>query len=51
MGLYVIAVGNVFDGIGLYGPFDFADQANEYADLEFRGQEWNVVPVEPITSN
>ena len=50
--LYVIAAGNPFDGVTLYGdpeadgmPWSDADAANEYANDEFRNVDWWVVEV------
>lgn len=46
--MFVVAVGNPFDGIELIGPFESADEANEYADQSFGGKDtWWVMKVEP----
>lgn len=39
---YVVAVGNAFDGVKLYGPFDNADEASNWADANVV-EEWNIV--------
>jgi hypothetical protein len=43
---FVIIVGNVVDGLQLYGPFQDASEANEYGDLEFPGADWIVATLE-----
>jgi hypothetical protein len=36
----VVCVGNPFNGIDLYGPFEHWDDANEWAEREHRNSEW-----------
>jgi len=40
---FVVAVGNPFDGISLFGSFDTAEAANEWADREVRNETWWVM--------
>lgn len=45
---FVVAFGNAFDGLTLYGPVNDAGLAEAWAE-QFNGdEEWNVVPVEAI---
>ena len=45
----VLAVGNAFDGISLYGPFNNGEEASEYAERHAREDDWHVVPIiEPV---
>lgn len=39
----VVAIGNPFDGIVMYGPFDTTDDANEWADHEVSNDTWWVM--------
>lgn len=39
---FVVACGNAFDGIGLYGPFDEHLDAEQWAE-QHGGDEWTVV--------
>jgi hypothetical protein len=43
--LAIVAVGNSFDGLTLYGPFKSVEEANEWADTLRSSEEWTVVPV------
>ena len=45
MKMFVIAVGNPFDGITLHGVFDSDQAANDAADRDFDSESWNVVEV------
>ena len=38
--LYVLLVGNVIDGIQIYGPFGGAELAGEYAEQYHKHDEW-----------
>jgi hypothetical protein len=40
---YVVAIGNAFDGLVLYGPHKTAELANEWAERHARHDEWVVV--------
>jgi hypothetical protein len=42
---YVVAVGNVFDGVNLFGPFESNVAAIEYAESERFNEGWYIVPV------
>ena len=44
--LFIVALGNSFDGISLYGTFKDFESAEEWA--EQTGEEWNIVPVQNI---
>jgi len=44
--MYVVAVGNAFEGLTLVGPFDSFDEAEKYTDAECVYGEWNIVKVE-----
>jgi hypothetical protein len=43
---HVVAVGNAFDGVTLYGPFHDANEAIEYAEKNV-SSEWSTVVVVP----
>lgn len=43
--MYTIAVGNAFDGLMLHGIFDTSEEANEYADVEFKNENLAVVEI------
>lgn len=43
--LYVIAVGNPFDGLWLIGPFASGEEALEYAE-DITHSEWSLVALE-----
>jgi hypothetical protein len=40
---FVVAVGNPFDGISLFGSFDDASEANEWADHNLKNVDWWVM--------
>lgn len=42
-----VAVGNAFDGMTFYGPFEDDHEAFEWADQNIVGEEWHTVPLEP----
>lgn len=44
--MYVIVVGNPFDGLTIYGPYEDEDEAIQYAELWIRGYTWHVVTIE-----
>jgi hypothetical protein len=53
--MYVLVVGNIIDGIELYGPFKTAELANDYGDRDFDHTDWVVTeliawPEEPTDS-
>lgn len=43
MKLFVVAIGDAFYGITLYGTFTDMDSANEWADHHSRGDDWHVI--------
>ena len=43
--MYVLVVGNPFDGLELYGPFRTPPEAHEFAENWFLDEDWQVVPV------
>lgn len=44
---YVAAIGNAFDGINLYGPFDTVEDAAAFAEINTPDySDWNIVPLE-----
>lgn len=38
--MFVLALGDPFDGLTLIGPFDSASDVNEYADTEIKDETW-----------
>lgn len=40
---YVLAIGDPFDGIDLYGPFDDPEDADTWAQDHGDGQAWTIV--------
>ncbi len=46
--LYLIIVGNVVNGLTHYGPFDDAEEANEYAKYKFDDEDWVVAALYPL---
>lgn len=40
---FIVAVGNPFDGISVFGPFDDAVEANEWADAKIKNVDWWVM--------
>jgi len=48
--MYIVAAGNPFDGMEVYGPFDDGNDANEWAEHEFRhGGEWWVMKLRRVS--
>ncbi len=47
--MFIIATGNAFDGLTLYGPFDEMESAIEFAENE-RLEVWDCVLVEQAES-
>ncbi|KKM60573.1 hypothetical protein LCGC14_1540590 [marine sediment metagenome] len=43
--MYVLVVGNPFDGLGLLGPFEDPDEACEWALTELKYDTWWVMEV------
>ena len=46
--LWIVVSGNPIGGIEFHGPFDSADDANEYAAEELKG-EWWLGKLQPFT--
>ena len=44
--VYVLSIGNAFDGLRLVGPFEWSQEAQDWAEEHAKGEEWNVVHVE-----
>ncbi len=44
--MFAIAAGDPFDGLVLYGPFDSAENANDYADTELSRIPWWVLEIQ-----
>ena len=51
--MWVIVVGNIVDGVTLYGPFATRDEAIRWANCnpvtDLSGRAWAAAPVEKIT--
>ena len=47
---YVIAFGNAFDGIRLYGPFDTFEDADQFAQTD-RNAEWVIAEINPVNQD
>jgi hypothetical protein len=45
---YLIAAGNIIDGLRFYGPFNSAQAANDWADDELRGEDWVCGALHPV---
>ena len=46
--MWIVAIGDAFDGITLYGPFDECEDATEWADNHTEDREWTVVQINAI---
>ena len=40
---YMVAVGNPFEGITFYGPFQYLEDANDWAAIEDPAEDWWIV--------
>jgi len=49
-GRFVIAAGNVFDGMTIHGTFPTGEEANEWADVTIDG-DWWCVALQPVAPN
>lgn len=48
--MWIVITGNPMDGFGYTGPFESADQANEWADMHVtREYDWWLAKVEAPT--
>jgi hypothetical protein len=45
--MYAVAVGGMFDGVNLYGPFDDFEDAEKWAAIECGYQTWIVKLLSP----
>lgn len=43
--MYVVSIGNAYDGLQLVGPFETGEAASEYADSLSCCDEWHIVPL------
>lgn len=46
--MYVVVMGNPFDGLEIRGPFENVDDANDWADQNLRDETWWVVEVKSL---
>lgn len=47
--MYMIAVGDIVDGMSFIGPFEDCEGANEYAECVYRNETWWVIDlVSPV---
>jgi hypothetical protein len=46
--MYVIALGDAWDGISLYGTFGTSDEAVEYANDNLNRDDWTIIFVRPV---
>jgi hypothetical protein len=44
---YVLAVGNPFDGMKLFGPFESVNKATEWGEAVYPNETWFIVTLEP----
>jgi hypothetical protein len=45
--MYVVVTGNPFDGLSLWGPFNDANEAGDWASIEMDGETWWVMAINP----
>jgi hypothetical protein len=45
-GPFIVAVGNAFDGLTVYGPFDTSEDAQTFGQDCRRGEDWTIVELE-----
>jgi hypothetical protein len=48
--MYILIVGNPFDGLRTIGTFDDAEEAGDYGNLLHRGDTWWVMRLEDPTN-
>ena len=46
--MYIVIVGAPSEGLGFYGPFRDVEDAIDYGERHFHGDDWWAVSVEPI---
>jgi hypothetical protein len=45
---FILFIGNIMDGVRFYGPFDTLEDAQNYADVFYPGEEWSAtIPHKP----
>lgn len=44
--MFVVALGDPFEGIKLFGPFDTAEDAENWAETEVKDESWSLVEVQ-----
>lgn len=47
--MFVVVIGNPFDGLSIHGPFDSHDDARQWAEDEGDSESWWVKEVEKPT--
>ena len=47
---YVVAVGNAFEGVTLYGPFGAHSTAMKYAEHYVNHDAWHIIPITKPTT-
>jgi hypothetical protein len=47
---YLIAAGNIIDGLRFYGPFNSVQAANDWADDELRAEDWVCGLLNPVST-
>lgn len=45
--MYVLIVGNIIDGVRLYGTFNLPEEAAEWADVEIKNEHWDIAFIQP----
>jgi hypothetical protein len=43
--VHVVALGNAFDGLSLHGPFEDVEDAVDYAEQSYQGEDYHIVPL------
>ena len=44
----ILVVGNPFDGMKVYGPFDGIGDAQDFAETFFEDEEWSIPCIEGV---
>jgi hypothetical protein len=45
---FVVTAGNLLDGYEIHGPFESAEEANDWAAEVLRGETWTLGPLRPV---
>jgi len=45
--MYAVAVGDPFDGMRFYGPFEGFEAGQDWAERHIKGETWWMVPLCP----